>query len=91
MGFALSMLITFFNVQAQTPANFTPARYQDTGRDKRIESTFSVVEQMIKKVKKIMNEKEDTLRIYVLCSPCREKVRCVGMGRVTEAPGVVIV
>ena len=48
MGFALSMLITFFNVQAQTPANFTPASYQDAGRDKRIESTFPVVEQMIK-------------------------------------------
>ena len=46
MGFAFSILITCLTIQAQTPANFTPASYQDAGRDKRIESTFPVVEQM---------------------------------------------
>lgn len=49
------------------------------------------VEKMLKKVKKIMNEEEDSLRIYPLCSACREKVRCVGQGKVTQAPGLVII
>jgi len=49
------------------------------------------VEKMLKKIRKIINEKEDSLRIYSLCSPCREKVRCLGQGKVTQAPGLVII
>ena len=49
------------------------------------------LEQVLKKTKKIMNEKQDSLRVYSLCAPCREKVRCLGIGRVTPAPGVVII
>lgn len=49
------------------------------------------VEKMVKKVNKIMNVKEDSLRMYILCGACREKVRCVGLGRVTPPPGLVII
>jgi len=49
------------------------------------------VEKILKKVSKIMNEEEDSLRVYMLCAQCREKVRCVGLGKVTPAPGLVIV
>jgi CRISPR-associated protein Cas2 len=49
------------------------------------------VDAVLKKVKKIMNEKEDSLRMYVLCAACREKVSCVGQGKVTPPPGLVII
>jgi CRISPR-associated protein Cas2 len=49
------------------------------------------LEKTLKKAKKIMNEKEDSLRIYSLCSPCRDKVRCLGQGKVSAEPGVVII
>ena len=49
------------------------------------------LERALKKAKKIMNEKQDSLRIYSLCAPCREKVRCLGIGQVTAAPGLVII
>ena len=53
--------------------------------------TSADLEKTLKKAKKIMNEKQDSLRIYSLCAPCREKVRCLGLGLVTPAPGLVIV
>ncbi len=49
------------------------------------------LEKLVRKAKKIMQEKEDSLRIYVLCQACRSKVRLVGQGTVTPPPGVMIV
>ena len=49
------------------------------------------LEQLIKKSSKIMLMKEDSLRIYFLCSECRARVRAVGVGRITPPPGVMVV
>ena len=49
LSFVLSIQLVSTTAQAQTPANFTPARYQDAERDKRIATTFPIAEDMIKK------------------------------------------
>ncbi len=47
--------------------------------------------RLIAKARKIMNEREDSLRVYRLCGACRAKVRVVGEGRPLPPPDVVIV
>ena len=49
------------------------------------------LEKLLKRVKKVLVQKDDSLRIYQLCASCREKVRTEGQGKVTPAPGVMIV
>lgn len=49
------------------------------------------LEKLIRRSKKIMKEEEDSLRIYSLCSPCRQKVRTLGRGEVTPPPGLKII
>ena len=49
------------------------------------------IEKALKKVRKVMNEKEDSVRIYVLCTVCHDKIKCIGIGKVTPSPGVVII
>ncbi|MFZ5809608.1 MAG: CRISPR-associated endonuclease Cas2 [Chloroflexota bacterium] len=49
------------------------------------------LEKVLKKALKIMKEEEDSLRVYSLCGACRVKIRCLGQGRVTPPPGLVIV
>jgi CRISPR-associated protein Cas2 len=49
------------------------------------------LDKLLKRVKKVLAAKEDSLRIYQLCGACREKVRTEGQGKVTEQPGVRIV
>ena len=47
--------------------------------------------RLLKKMEKVMNLKEDSLRVYLLCGACREKIKCLGQGKVTAHPGVMIV
>jgi CRISPR-associated protein Cas2 len=49
------------------------------------------LEKTLKKANKIMNDKEDSLRVYSLCDPCREKIRCLGQGKPLAEPAVVII
>ncbi|MEP0806708.1 MAG: CRISPR-associated endonuclease Cas2 [Chloroflexota bacterium] len=49
------------------------------------------LEKLLKKMKKVMDEAEDSLRIYALCAACRAKVRCEGQGKVTPPPQAMIV
>ncbi len=49
------------------------------------------LEKLLKKTGKVMKESEDSLRIYLLCGACREKIRCVGQGQVTGPPQTMIV
>lgn len=49
------------------------------------------LEKLLKRIRKLLAPKEDSLRIYQLCGECREKVRTEGQGRVTPPPGVMIV
>jgi CRISPR-associated protein Cas2 len=53
--------------------------------------TAAELEKLLRKLTKVMNEEEDSVRVYILCGACREKVRTVGRGRVTPPPGVMIV
>jgi len=53
--------------------------------------TAQELEKLLKKSGKIMKESEDSLRIYLLCGACREKVRCIGQGRLTPPPQTMIV
>jgi len=46
--FVCSIQLVSPTAQAQTPANFSPATYQDAQRNNRIATTFPVVEKMIK-------------------------------------------
>jgi len=49
------------------------------------------VEKLLKQAGKTLQADEDSLRLYVLCEPCRGKVRTWGCGTVTPPPGVRIV
>ena len=49
------------------------------------------LEKLLKKVRRVFDDKQDSLRIYQLCGICRGKVATHGLGKVTPAPGVVIV
>ena len=49
------------------------------------------LERLIKRIQKVIVEKEDAVRIYELCATCHNKVSCLGQGQKTPAPGLVIV
>jgi len=53
--------------------------------------TPAELEKLLKKVGKLLNAEEDSLRAYLLCSACRTKVRTVGRATVTPPPGLRIV
>lgn len=40
---------------------------------------------------RVMKEEEDSLRIYALCAACKEKIRCIGQGKVTPPPQAMVV
>ncbi len=46
--------------------------------------------RLLKKVSKLMEMKKDSLRVYMLCGACRGKIRCIGIGKVTQPPELVI-
>ena len=48
LSLIVSIQLISSTAQAQTPANFSPATYQDAERNKRIASTFPIAEEMIK-------------------------------------------
>ena len=43
------------------------------------------------RVQRVLEMKQDSLRIYFVCETCRGKEQTVGVGKVTEPPGVMIV
>jgi CubicO group peptidase (beta-lactamase class C family) len=49
LSFVCSIQLVNQTALAQTPANFSPATYQDADRNKRIATTFPIAEEMIKK------------------------------------------
>jgi CRISPR-associated protein Cas2 len=49
------------------------------------------LEKLLRRAKKFINEKEDNLRVYILCSACRGKARSIGAGQLTPPPGLTIV
>lgn len=53
--------------------------------------TEAELTKLLKRVERVMEMEEDSLRIYLICADCRTKIRYVGLGKVTAPPGVVIV
>ncbi len=49
------------------------------------------LEKLLKRLKKLIDEREDSVRVYNLCAACKGKVRTLGQGQVTPPPGLVIV
>lgn len=49
------------------------------------------LQRLLVQVKRLLDEDEDSLRIYNLCQACRGNVTIVGKGEVTEKPGLMIV
>ncbi|MEW6287105.1 MAG: CRISPR-associated endonuclease Cas2 [Chloroflexota bacterium] len=49
------------------------------------------LEKLLNKVRKIMRDDEDSLRLYALCASCRGRLRVLGQGRITPPPGTMIV
>lgn len=49
------------------------------------------LEKLLKKVARVMNDQEDSLRIYALCAPCRGRVKVRGKGSPTPPPGVQVI
>lgn len=49
------------------------------------------LEKLLKRLGKLIQAKEDAVRVYDLCAACRGKVHSLGMGALTEPPGLVIV
>lgn len=43
------------------------------------------------RAKKILEEEEDSLRIYSLCENCRPKMKLLGVAKATEEPGLRII
>jgi len=49
------------------------------------------LEKLLKKLGRVLKVEEDSLRVYALCSACRQRLVVRGRGKPTPAPGVVIV
>jgi len=53
--------------------------------------TEKELQEFQKKSKKLINEKVDSLRIYILCENCKVKIIKIGLDTITQTPGLVIV
>ena len=47
--------------------------------------------RLVERLEKSIDEKEDSVRIYELCSECQEKVAVIGQGTVTKDDDVYII
>ena len=46
---------------------------------------------LMSRLKKIIDDEEDSVRLYQLCASCQKQVMALGQGRLPEPPGVVII
>jgi CRISPR-associated protein Cas2 len=47
--------------------------------------------QLVDRLQPIINVAEDSVRVYPICGNCKETIRILGQGRVTEDPEVYII
>lgn len=76
-------------VEQQTKIRIRNRRVQDSVFEAYLNEME--LEKLLKKVNKVMQESEDSLRIYTLCGACKSKIRCLGQGKVTPPPQTMIV
>ena len=50
----------------------------------------NLLDQMIDRIEKIIDQKEDSVRIYALCGACERVIRIIGTGKVTRDQDVYI-
>jgi CRISPR-associated protein Cas2 len=73
------------------------AKYAESLGERVQKSVFEVyltpeeLSKMLKKMARLIHSKEDSVRVYDLCSACRGKIHSLGVGQVTAPPGLVIV
>lgn len=53
--------------------------------------TREELQKVLKRSLKVLNEQEDSLRIYSLCQACYAKIDVHGAGQVTAPPGLMVV
>lgn len=49
------------------------------------------LKKLLQKVEKLLDSKQDSLRVYSLCESCRAKARAMGTGKISDAPDVMFV
>jgi CRISPR-associated protein Cas2 len=47
--------------------------------------------QLMERLRSIINDAEDSVRVYPVCGNCKGSIKIIGQGRVTEDPQVYIV
>jgi len=52
--------------------------------------THAELGKLLKKVEKILEKQEDSLRVYFICEECRKKVILIGRGEITHPPELII-
>jgi CRISPR-associated protein Cas2 len=53
--------------------------------------TGEELSKLLGKARKTLNEKEDSLRVYLLCEACRPKVQVYGQGQPTPPPATLVI
>ncbi len=53
--------------------------------------TPEMLEKTLERARRVMDEEEDSLRVYFLCAACRKRIQTLGVGRVTPPPETMIV
>ncbi len=52
--------------------------------------TIELLEKMIARLKKVVCDEEDSIRIYRLCAECKKEIAVLGLGKVSEDKDVYI-
>lgn len=50
----------------------------------------NLLDKMIDRIEKIIDQKEDSVRIYALCGACERVIRIIGTGEITRDQDVYI-
>jgi CRISPR-associated protein Cas2 len=53
--------------------------------------TDQELQKLKRRLGKLIDPQQDSIRIYSLCAACRGKVSTIGQGKVTDPPGLMIV
>ncbi len=51
----------------------------------------NLLNKMVARIKRIVLEKDDSVRVYTLCANCERVIKIIGQGKVTKSEDVYIV
>ena len=51
----------------------------------------SLLDKMVARIKRIVLEKDDSVRVYTICASCERVIKIIGQGKVTKNEDVYIV